>query len=316
MLARANRRLISAFALVGLMCALPCSPVRAQAKTTASPQAGNASPATPAAVQGGAAPIERRQPAADPDLDLAANLIGQALFLRCFCAADTLTFTAAGQPEVSAKARLVDWTLAGVNVEKVQRRSPAEIELDGVRVAVRFAPDRREWDRHPQKDEKMRLTVQDGGDSASFRRTLAAIFSVGIDRALQRSTPAYWQHFFDPQTPWPADETSGQTLYTPGKPDSSGQSASAPVPVHKVEASYTSAAQHDSVRGTVGLQFVVAPSGAPLRIAIAQPLGYGLDAEAAEALARFHFTPGQWNGTPVATQVRINQEFVLVARPQ
>lgn len=260
-------------------------------------------------------PIERRLPS-DPDLDLASNLIGQALFLRCFCAEDTLTFTASGQPELLGKAGRVDWTLAGVNVQKVERRSPTELELEGVRVAVRFAPDRREWDRHPQKDEKIRLTLEDPGDPAVLRRTLAAIFSVGIDRALQRSTPPYWQHFFDPQMPWPPGDLPGATIYIPGRPDATGQAVTTPAPNHKVDASYSAAAQRDNVRGAVGLQFVVAADGTPHRITVVDPIGYGLDADAAEALAKFRFTPATLNGVPVAAQVRLKQEFVLMAPPR
>ena len=143
-----------------------------------------ASPAHQASA-GATAPIERRAPA-DPDLDVASDLIGQALFLRCFCAEDTLTFSAAGEPELRTRVRPVDWTLAGVNIQKAERRSPGEIELEGVRVAVRYAADRHEWERHPQKTEPMRITVQDAGEPAAFRRALALVFSIGIDRALQR----------------------------------------------------------------------------------------------------------------------------------
>jgi len=264
------------------------------------------------------APIERRAPA-DPDLDLAANLIGQALFLRCFCADDNLTFTATGAAEFKAKAKTLDWTLSGINILKVERRSPTEIELDAQRVAVRYAPDRHEWDRHPQKTEPMRLLVADSAtaaaDPAVFRHALAAVFSVGIDRALQRSTPPYWQHFFDPQTPWPPDELTGVTVYTPGKPDASGQAATAPAATHKAEPSYTAAAQRDRVQGTVQLQFVVDAEGTPRRIAITQPLGYGLDAETAEAAARLRFTPATLRGGPVAASFGVRQEFTVAPSP-
>ncbi len=263
------------------------------------------------------APIERRAPA-DPNLDAASSFIGQALFLRCFSGEDTLTFTSTGAPELRARSKVVDWTLSAIDIQKVQRRGPGELELDGVRVALKFAPDRREWERHPQKTETMRLTVAEpaSGDPAAFRRTLVAIFSQGIDRALQRSMPPYWQHYFDPQAPWVPDELAGQTLYTPGKPDASGQAATAPAPTKKADVSYTAEAQQDKVRGTVGLQLVVAADGGPRRIAVIQPLGYGLDATAAEALGRYRFAPATLNGAPVAAQVRINQDFVLVPGPR
>src|SRR5271168_655730 len=81
----------------------------------------------------------------DPALDEAANLIGKALFLRCFCAENNLSFDEQGHAIGTVKT--TDWTLAGINVLKVERKSPTEIELQGVRVAIRFATDRREFDR-------------------------------------------------------------------------------------------------------------------------------------------------------------------------
>ena len=161
----------------------------------------------------------------------------------------------------------------------------------------------------------MRLTVADSGDPAAFRRSLAAMFSVGIDRAFQRSTPPYWQHFFDPQMPWPPDELTGATVYPAGKPDASGQAATAPMATHKAEPGYTLAAQRDRVQGTVQLQLVVNPEGTPRRIVVVQPLGCGLDAEAAESAAKMRFTPADLGGRPVPSPVLLRQEFSVVPAP-
>ena len=65
-----------------------------------------------------AAPIERH----DPALDAASDLIGKALFLRCFCADNNLAFDAQGH--IAGTPKTTDWTLAAVNVQKVERKSP------------------------------------------------------------------------------------------------------------------------------------------------------------------------------------------------
>jgi TonB family protein len=61
---------------------------------------------------------------------------------------------------------------------------------------------------------------------------------------------------------------------------------------------------------------VVDSTGAPLRIAIVRPLGYGLDANAVEAMRRWRFTPGIRGGEPVATGVTMEQEFTFVRAPR
>lgn len=257
-----------------------------------------------AAAAQSSAPIERR----DAALEAASAEIGRALFLRCLCAGDDLAFDAAGRPQQAVKP--ADWTLAGINVLKVERKGPKEIELDGVRVAVRFATDRREFDRHALNDDKMKILLVDNGDASAFEHALGEVFAVGIDQRLQRAMPAFWQHYFNPKLAWPPDALTGQTIVTPGAPSATA-GLSGPALLHKSSISYNEQATHDHVQGTVLLQIVVDADGLPQRIVIAQPLGYGLDAKAAEAMQKYRFTPAMQAGKPVAANVQVRQEFVF-----
>jgi TonB family protein len=256
----------------------------------------------------GAAPIERSAPAADPALDTAAEYVGRALFLRCFCAENNLSFDVQGKPVGNVKAE--DWTLAAVNVTKVERKAAGSIEMDGVRVAIRYAADRHEFERHPQNDDKMRITLADTGDPKQMQQALDTVFAVGIDARLQRAMPDYWRHYFDPKMPWAADDLSGQTIY------SNGPGFTPATATHKAEPSYTAFAQRDHVKGMVQVRLVVDAQGMPRRIAIAQPLGYGLDEKTVEAVEKFRFAPATSAGKPVASTVLVDQEFVVVPMPQ
>jgi len=247
----------------------------------------------------------------DVVVEAASQLVGRALFLRCFCSEDNLSFDAEGH--VAGLAKATDWTLAGVNVLKVERKAPGEIELDGVRVASRFATDRREFDRHPQNDEKMKIMVADTGDAAAFERALKSVFSTGIDRVLQQSMPEFWQHYFDPGKPWPPDSLTGQTIEVLPTPT---PTASVAAPTHKSEAGYTSEAAHDRVAGQVRLRLVVDAEGVPRRIAVVQPLGYGLDEKAVESVGKWRFTPAIDKGKAVNSAVSLDEEFVVVAGPR
>jgi len=250
-----------------------------------------------------AAPIERH----DPALDAATNLIGRALILRCFCADNSIAFDEDGHAEPAGK--ITDWTLAGVNVLKVERKEPATIELDGVRVAIRYAPDRHEFDRHPMNDEKIKILLHGNPDNASaFDLYLREVFSVGIDVALQQTMPAYWQHYFIPTTPWPKDGLEGETIATAG---ASGAAAGLTEPraTKRSEPTYTTEASHDRVLGTVVVNLVVDAQGQPRRPVIAQPLGYGLDANTVEATEKYRFQPANAGGKNVASYVEIRQAF-------
>jgi len=246
----------------------------------------------------------------DAVVDAASQMVGRALFLRCFCTEDNLSFDAEGH--VTGLAKATDWTLAGVNVLKVERKAPGVVELDGVRVAMRFAPDRREFDRHAQNDEKMKIVMTDTGNVAAFERALKNVFATGIDRPLQESMPEFWQHYFDPGRAWPQDALTGQTIESIPAPTAT---ASVAALTHRGEASYTSEAAHDRVAGQVRLRLVVDAAGVPRRIAVMQPIGYGLDEKAVEAVSKWRFTPAMDKGKAVNSAVSLDEEFVVVAAP-
>jgi TonB family protein len=233
---------------------------------------------------------------ADDDLGqiAAERWVGRALILRGFPAADELKYDAAGHPQGSGK--VTDWTLAGFDLEKVSRRADGDLQLNGVRVAIRYNPEQHTFDRHPLKDEKMRIEFP----AAAVRGVgpaLAAMFSVGIDPALERSMPPYW----------PADGLTGQTIV--GQGGKTPEGVVYPELEKKLEPGFTPEASADHVRGTVQVRMDVDAQGVPQRIVVRQPLGYGLDARTVETVGRYRFRPGMLSGAPVAMEMTVNQAF-------
>ena len=133
---------------------------------------------------------------------------------------------------------------------------------------------------------------------------------------MQRAMPEFWKRYFDPKLGWPVDGLEGQTVYgLPGQPVLPPGELLNPVATHKADAGYTPEAEHDKVRGTVGIRLVVDASGAARRVTIVRPLGYGLDAKAAEALAKWRFEPARRQEKAVPAVVELSEEFVLVPHP-
>lgn len=243
----------------------------------------------------------------------AEMLVGKALFLRGFYKANDLRFDAAGR--VVGAPKTGEWTLAAVNVLKVQQR-PGEIELDGVRAAIRYNAEQHVFERHALNDDKMKIVVAET-DAKGFEAAVEAMFAVGIDLPLQRSMPEYWQHYFNPALEWPADELSGATIYPSyGVPGSMQGAAKDVIPAkteHKADVKFTGFAEHDKVKGSLQVKMVVDAEGVPRRISIAQPLGYGLEERAVEAMSKWRFAPATLAGKPVATVMVVAQEFEYVA---
>ncbi len=74
----------------------------------------------------------------DKEMEVAGTLLGKALFLRGFYLTNDLNYDSAGR--VQGTPKVGDWTVAAVNVLKVERKA-GEIELDGVRAAIRYNTD-------------------------------------------------------------------------------------------------------------------------------------------------------------------------------
>ncbi len=298
-------------------------------------------PATRVAQEG--SPAQPSLPA-DPALSAAENLIGKALFLRGSYAPNSLAYDWTGR--VDGMPKTTDWTLAGVNVLRATRKAADTIELEGVRVAIRYNPDAHEFQRHPLNDEKVKFLIQVAPDARAtqqIKAAFAAIFSIGIDPALQRSMPPLWRHYFDPGLPWgtapspstnsnagpvasaiagtnssPSDPLASQTIYPiPPLPPLPGPPVQIvpPVLTHQTSSQYTAAARNDKVQGAVQLRLVIDALGVPQRIAVNHPLGYGLDQQAAEAVAKWRFTPAQRNGQPVPSAIVVNIDFVTAPTP-
>jgi TonB family protein len=313
-----------------LAVVLLCAPAFAGQATSAPAKPSTAPKAAP-----NAAPDADAQPATvpDPELTAAQNLIGQALFLRAFPGSKNLAYDASGS--LQGKADASDWTLAAVNILKASHPAPNRIELEGVRVAIRYNPDAHEFQRHPLNDERMKLSIQvtpspvpvsdrppgeayapDAPSVVKPRALLAAfaaIFSVGIDPALQRSMPPLWRHYFDPSVPWPADPIGSATIYPiPPLAPLPGPAIEIvpPILAHQGSSQMTPSARHDRVQGTVQLRLVVDSEGNAQRIVVTRPLGYGLDRQAAESVAKWRFDPALHAGQPVAAAILVNIDFV------
>ncbi|MDE1163260.1 MAG: energy transducer TonB [Acidobacteriaceae bacterium] len=257
-----------------------------------------------------AKPSAVSSPATSPDtiLDDAAQWIGRALYARCLCTASTLSFDATGQ--LTTKAHPVDWALAGVQLQRVERKGD-QLEFTGLRVAAKFADDRREFDRRPLKPDTVKVLTPLPATPAALNAMLSAAFSNGIDRALQQSLPPFWQHYFIPTLPWTGDDALLGTELVAAGSKAGGEDVPIPKVTKKPSVSFTDEAARDHIRGEVTLLLTTDTQGKPHRIRIVTPIGYGLDAVAVDAAAHTTFAPTVIAGKHVAVQFFLKEGFTI-----
>jgi TonB family protein len=79
----------------------------------------------------------------------------------------------------------------------------------------------------------------------------------------------------------------------------------------KQDAGYTRQAFYARVQGRVVCEVIVDETGAPVRVAVLSPLGYGLDERAVDAVRRWRFQPGEKDGVPVKVVTTVEVSFRL-----
>lgn len=91
-----------------------------------------------------------------------------------------------------------------------------------------------------------------------------------------------------------------------------GNGVSAPKPIYTPEPEYSEEARKAKFQGTVLLSVVVDETGKATQIKVTRPLGLGLDDKAIEAVKKWRFEPGKYNGKAVAVQATIEVSFRLL----
>lgn len=87
--------------------------------------------------------------------------------------------------------------------------------------------------------------------------------------------------------------------------------ATSPVLVKSVEPQYSLEGRLVSAQGQASLDVLIDEAGRVADIRFAQPLGFGLDEQAAAAVKEWRFQPAMRDGAPVATRANIEVEFRL-----
>jgi hypothetical protein len=126
-----------------------------------------------------------------------------------------------------------------------------------------------------------------------MNKALDNIFASDIDPRMLSHLPDYWQEYFKSKSQhrqfMPADASI--------KVVSEGMSP--PKVLNSIDPSSNEYAQKYGIAGMELLRTVVDASGIPRQIAIARPIGFGLDEKAVDAVMKSHFQPATLNGQAV-----------------
>jgi hypothetical protein len=136
-----------------------------------------------------------------------------------------------------------------------------------------------------------------------MNKALDNIFASDIDPRMKSHLPEYWKEYFISK--------SQHRQYMPSdagiKVVSEGMTP--PKVLNSIDPSSNEFAQKYGIAGMELLRTVVDASGIPRQMAIARPIGFGLDEKAVEAVKNSHFTPATLNGQPVPVVIDLVVTF-------
>jgi TonB family protein len=126
-----------------------------------------------------------------------------------------------------------------------------------------------------------------------MNKALDNIFANDMDQSMLSHLPDYWQEYFRSK--------SQHRQYMPADPNIKvvSEGMTPPKVLNSIDPSSNEYAQKYGIAGMELLRTVVDASGTPRQIAIARPIGFGLDEKAVDAVKKSHFQPAMLNGQAV-----------------
>jgi len=153
------------------------------------------------------------------------------------------------------------------------------------------------------EDNATLLAVSPAHSAMLMNKALDNIFAGDIDLRMLSHLPDYWQEYFSSKSQhrqfMPADASV--------KIVSEGMTP--PRVLNSIDPSSNEYAQKYGIAGMELLRTVVDATGVPRQMAIARPIGFGLDEKAVDAIKSSHFRPATMNGQPVPVVIDLVVTF-------
>ena len=136
-----------------------------------------------------------------------------------------------------------------------------------------------------------------------MNKALDSIFASDLDPRMMSHLPDYWQEYYASK--------KQHRAFVPADPNVKvlSEGMMPPKVLNRIDPSSNEYAQQFGIAGMEQLRTVVDATGVPRQIAIARPIGFGLDERAVEAVRNSHFTPAMLNGQAVPVVIDLVVTF-------
>jgi outer membrane biosynthesis protein TonB len=182
---------------------------------------------------------------------------------------------------------------------------PAELsEADQLKASIAAAPP----EERPADPGSITTTTSPAHATKLLKDALDRIFAQGLDERMIAAMPDFWKLYYQ--------AVAAKTDYRPKDPTVLRQSTvdKKAVLVTRFEPESNDFAQASGVAGMALYHTVIGADGKPAEIAVARPIGFGLDENAVEAIRKATFEPALLDGKPVPVLLDLVVQFRIYSK--
>ena len=160
----------------------------------------------------------------------------------------------------------------------------------------------------PADANSVTTTTSPAHANSVLEEALGNVFAQGFDTRMMASMPGFWKLYYE--------AVAAQADYQPSDPNVLRQNMVDRKARLKAtfEPASNQFAQDYGVAGMSEYHVVVGADGKPVEIAVARPIGFGLDESAVDAIRKASFEPAIKDGKPVPVLLNMVFEFRIYSK--
>ncbi|HTW61689.1 MAG TPA: energy transducer TonB [Terracidiphilus sp.] len=181
---------------------------------------------------------------------------------------------------------------------------PEEPDTDEAQKEIAAAPP----EERPADPNSVTATTSPAHAAQVLKDALDNVFSVGLDERMMAAMPDFWKLYYQ--------AAAAHTDFRPADPGVLRQNtvdAKARL-LTTFEPASNEFAQSNGVAGMALYHAVIGVDGKPDEIAVARPIGFGLDESAVEAIRKAQFQPAVKDGKPVPVLLDLVVQFRIYSK--
>jgi len=219
--------------------------------------------------------------------------------------AETPPQAAPDQAAQAQAAPAAETSSAGVAATSATAAEPGEMsEADQLKASIAAAPEA----ERPADPSSVTTTTSQTHANRLLRDALDAIFAPGLDQRMMAAMPDFWKFYYQ--------AVAAKADYRPADPSILRQNT-VDEKAHLLtsfEPDSNEFAQNAGVAGMALYHTVIGADGKPGEIAVARPIGFGLDENAVAAIRKAKFSPAMKNGQPVPVMLDLVVQFRIFSK--